>query len=695
MNKFFAAFIKGRSLKGPSFFLFWIGVAGTLAFASGLPGDFVWVDHIEIEQGGYRLTGPGDWADLWTLTLDQYLERREGAPDSRGGYWRPVYALSLSLDWALWQDQAFFYHLENIVWHLLVCWGLFLLGDRLLVGQAGGRSAVFWATMLFAVHPLGMHSVTWISGRKDTMCAAFAVGALLVLGRLGAAGSDTKRPTGTDGQSEERFGMSALLGRTVLGLTLLDLILLALTLLSLALALLSKELAMVVPLVAFLLLWPRWARDKDRPFIPTALGIALMWALVGVVALYRLLFLGGFGLNAQYPATSVAANVATGATLFWHYIFQVLLPWDNTISDAWPIARDLGLGEALAVLGLVAALVVVVWGALHRRVWALPLLWYLVWTLPASGILPLRHLRAERYLYPASWGLLLFVALVLPPLWARIKIGERLRRLGTWVPAVLVVMLVLVSGYRSSGWWDDATLFGRSVRSDPRHAEAWMALALDRLEAGDYARAMDHSRRAIKVGQDSTNAVYWAPFVAYTNLGLAQYHAGQTAEAAQSFLVALKRRPHNATAHYHAGLAAFAQGLFEQAKGHYKRCLALKPDDFLCRSNLALTLMRLGDLGRAVTLLQPLVDQRPEDGLNRTNLASALLAQGVFSKAEAHFFHLVRQEPDQPLHRLKLAWCQWENGKADQARDNFSRARRRLGSHPAVVHVGKVLGEAP
>ncbi|MFC1805772.1 hypothetical protein ACFL09_02190, partial [Planctomycetota bacterium] len=116
-----------------------LALAVALAYGSAVPGGFVWLDRVEILEGGYRLAQPGDLRRLATLTLDQYLERRHEAAPSQGGYWRPVYALAVSLDWLLWRTRAWGWHLTNILWHMLVVAGLYALGRRLLKPHPAAR----------------------------------------------------------------------------------------------------------------------------------------------------------------------------------------------------------------------------------------------------------------------------------------------------------------------------------------------------------------------------------------------------------------------------------------------------------------------------------------------------------------------------------------------------------------------------
>ena len=161
-----------------------LGLAVGLIWLTGAGGEFVWIDHVEIEEGGYRVTSVDDFFQVWTTSLDAYLERQHGELETKGGYLRPLYACSISLDWLLWKGNPFGYHVVNILWHGLVVWGLYVLGQQLLGQQKHARQLAFVAALLFAIHPLDMHSVTWISGRKDSMCAALGIFSLIALGKL-------------------------------------------------------------------------------------------------------------------------------------------------------------------------------------------------------------------------------------------------------------------------------------------------------------------------------------------------------------------------------------------------------------------------------------------------------------------------------------------------------------------------------
>ena len=653
--------------------LAWIFLAVFAAYATAIPGDFVWLDHVEIEQGGYRIVAGSDWLRVWTLPLDRYLHRDSGLTEVGGGYWRPIYAISLSLDWGLWGGRAWLYHLENILWHLLVVIGLYALGRRLLARHPSGGRIAFWAALLFAVHPLGVHSVTWISGRKDLMCAAFGVASLLAFFETL---SDRGVPAGGGRH------------RPVLGIALAA----ALLVLSVG----SKELGFLVPLAATVLLpWmpmspdPLTSRSARRRRL---MSLGILWGCALGLAAFRAGVVGVVGLNAERPSDSLLENLATHATLWWHYVRLVLLPGMPSISDGWPIAKQIGAVEILAILGVAGSIPLLAY-AVHRR-WfvAPPLLWFVVWMIPSMGLLPLRHVRAERYLYPASWGLLVAALLLLAYAWPALR-ARGLQRGVTMLASGLAFAFILTTAYANPVWWDDASLFEHTVGRDPRYVEGRVGLARLALDRGDYEMAVEHSRRALAEASDRARTAYCPWFVAHTNLGLALLYLDRTVGARLEFEEALRRRPNHAVAHYHLGLLALQTDQLDDARERFQRALALDPGDPLALSNLAATHLRSGEWTEALDLLFPLVERAPDDPVTLRNLTAALLSLGRFEQAEPFCEQMVRLAPNDPEPLAKLAWARWGNGRRADAIATWRRARALSPNHPAVRGIGQILGQ--
>lgn len=635
-----------------------LSVLVLVAWASGISADFVWIDHVEIEQGGYRVLNFADWRAIWTTSLDQYLERNQGELLVGGGYLRPLYGLSLSLDWTLWNADPGWYHIENIVWHLLVVIGLYALGIRLLQRHQSSPSLAFWSAALVAVHPFGVHSVTWISGRKDLMCALFSVLSLLLFLKV------------VDIQKE---GMSYGKGLAC-GLLF-------------ALAVASKEAAFVLPLIASACFLIERSGNRDSALNCRGAHVALLCVWLSAVAAmgWRYAAVGGVGLDADYPSSSLQGNVGTYARLWWWYVARVLAPMDPTIVDRWPVTHEIGGLELAALLGLLALAALTLWGLRRRSPLVHSGVWYVAWMLPVSGFLPLRHVYAERYLYPAMWGLTtLFVAVVfvLVSKWPRVR--------QTFLGG-LVGLLLLITITEIPNWRNDEVLFAHSIQQDRNYAEGRTALAVIALRNEQYADAAAHAQIALATAEDPNSTGYWSPFVTHSNLGLALYSLGKFAEAEHHFVKAKHARPRNAISHYHLGLNATAQGDLHAAEQHYLRALEFNSSDYLTLSNLGFIYLSSGRLDECIALLQPLVAERTEETTDRANLGTAFLLSGRFAEAEPQFEVLARQQPSVAVHLAKLAWSEWKQGKTSEALPHLFTAARIDRDHPTVELVARMV----
>ena len=634
-----------------------LGLAVGLIWLTGAGGEFVWIDHVEIEEGGYRVTSVDDFFQVWTTSLDAYLERQHGELETKGGYLRPLYACSISLDWLLWKGNPFGYHVVNILWHGLVVWGLYVLGQQLLGQQKHARQLAFVAALLFAIHPLDMHSVTWISGRKDSMCAALGIFSLIALGKL---------------FESELAGFS--LHRTMCWMLT--------GIAALAAALFCKELALVVPPFALVWYWFKLPHPHNRLRCRTML--VALWMTAGLAVGYRLAILGGIGLGIDYPSDSWVNNLATSANLIVCYCGRIVAPLEPTIVDRWPIVQEIGLIQVGYIALLVLLTGFATFNVYRRKPIGLVLCWFLIWLLPASGIIPLRHQYAERYLYPASWGLILTIVLLTFHWTSNLKHAAWIQRATL---AVFCIAFSILSISHNHNWSSDRTLFENAVRQDNQYVEGLSGLALLDLKAGDFSSSIKHSKAAIQSANVPGVRSYWSPFIVYSNAGQAEYRLKNWAQAILHFEAARKSRPQNSISHYHLGQAYVAAGELELGEQSYQQAIEISPEDHFSRNNLGHLFLSTGRYADCAEILTPTVVAQPENSLALANLGAAWLATENYPLAETCLEQYAMLNPQDGINLAKLAWCEFEQRKTAEAKQHLEIATRLAPQHSIIRFV--------
>ena len=371
-------------------------VAVAAIFWPVLGFDFLWDDHLLVLQS--RLTGSiGDLSaffttDLWASTPD---------PDPDAGYYRPLLLLDLALTRSIAGLDAGAHHLHGLVWHLVAVAGVF----RLLRAIVRVPWAAATGTALFALHPVQVEAVAFVSARNDPMATALLVWSLLFLSR--------KAPC-----------TKALAGGGILALA----------------ALLSKESVLLAPLLLPLVCRarrPDWGAPKSHGVLLGAVGTGL-----GLRAL------SGVGLPAQ-------ADIAHLLGALWpslcHYLDRLLWPVDMApmIHLGWPPPTPV-LAGAVGI-GLLIAL-----GVVGRRRAGLGLGLASLGLAPALAGVAHTGIIVDRYLYLPMVGLALVVAAIA----ARLS----LRHVGF---AAVAGSLALLTGLHLPTWESDDTLWAASMARAP------------------------------------------------------------------------------------------------------------------------------------------------------------------------------------------------------------------------------------
>ncbi len=538
------------------------------------------------------------WA--WTARFDQ---------------WHPLTWMSLQLDATLFGDHAPGYHLTSLVIHAGTVGLLFWL-LRVMTG-AVWRSALTAA--LFALHPLNVESVAWVSERKGILSAFF--GMLALWAYLGYA----RRPTP---------------GRY------------ALVFVTYGLGLLSKAMLVTLPGVMLLLdYWPLrrvrgWApgREDESPgVLPVSWARVLaekipfvaVAALFGVLTVFREGQAGALRSGSGLPLGARLANVVVA---YVRYIGKAA--WPAGLVPFYPHpGTAVATGAAVAAGLMLAGVTVAAVKAWRRRPY-LPVgwLWFVGTLVPVIGFIPVgSHGMADRYAYWPLIGLFLLLS------WgtAELVMGGRLSPAAAVTGAALALGLCAGFTHRQAGYWhDNVSLWEHTLRADPDNPVGHTKLGEYYLRRGKVREAGEQFVLAVKADPGSA--------IARQHLGETLIQLGDPEGAIRHLREADRILPGEVTTLYLLGLAYARADRPHEAVAWYTRALERNPDYALAHNNLGLVLQYQGERARALAHFEAAVRADPGYASAQRNLGLALLDEGRFDEAAVHLAAALAVRPDDP-----------------------------------------------
>lgn len=523
--------------------------------------------------------------------------------------WHPLTTLSHLLDCTLFGLRPAPMHWENVLWHALNS-VLVFLAWRALGGAAG--SAAFLAAA-FALHPLHVESVAWISERKDVLHAFFWLLGLLAYARFVRA-----RTTG-------------------------NYVLLAL---ALGFALLSKPMAVTFPFSLLLLdFWPlrRW---PERSWGQLLLEKAPLFALVAMHSVLTYLVQSGSGAANFGTRFALDARIANAFVAYARYLGKVF--WPESLSAMyfhpgyWPAAAVAG-AVALFALGAFLA-----WRFRRTRPWiAVGWCWFLGTLVPVIGIVQVgAQAMADRYMYVPILGVLIIVAGE-GAAWA--QAWPRLRRplLAATVLALAVCGLLT---FRQVGVWrNSVTLHAHSIAVGEDNPASRYLLAVALAAAGrPEAEVVAQFHRALELRPDYVNALTQLAVVAishqrfdeaqtlvektvrfeprnpslHANLGALAVRRGRPDEGIRHFEKVLQLDPRSAGAHYELGQIYLNRQQWEEGRRHYEARARIARWDPNAQCDYGILLANLGRRDEGKLFLERALWLDPDHARARQILAA-------------------------------------------------------------------------
>ncbi|MCZ6805558.1 MAG: tetratricopeptide repeat protein [Deltaproteobacteria bacterium] len=567
----------------------WVGVLGMLLYLSSTGYGLIRYDDPWLIRDNallHRLTWDGVSRVFFDLSVEQRLQL--------GAEYLPVRDFSVMLDFAIWGDWFAGHHITQVLLYA----GLCALAATLVLELFTNRALAWWVGAAFALHPVHVEAVAWLSERKGVLGGLLFFGAACLGVRYLRVGS-----------------VARLVGCLVL----------------FAASVLAKgHMLAGAAALAMCALWCADTSSRHR----WALGSSAF--IVGALVFVPIYLAGqSVGMVQPYHGGSLLQTLALFCTVHGKYLLLMML--GGPYSIAYPVGPEFA-NFLLWVLGQAALLVFAFFAiraffrSSRRNAANFGLGWWLVFLAPVSHVVfPLQNLLADRYLLVGSWGLLLVFGVGL----------VRLPSRTTWILGLSwLVASTVWSVTQLSHWESSRAVRLHAVSVHPSHVESWHRLASQAEEEGKYdeaevyiERGLEHSafavdrwrlyhRRALILRKQGSvdEAIHWMRFAAsqpeahkaYANLGLLLARRGDVEDGLEQVRKACEYQPrsaHNQRAH---GIVALQASEVDEACDAFAEARSLEPFNADNHFNVGLCELRRGDEKASNAAFERALELRPD-----------------------------------------------------------------------------------
>ncbi|MCP4682686.1 MAG: tetratricopeptide repeat protein, partial [Desulfobacterales bacterium] len=491
-------------------------------------------------------------SDNWHVQAGLTLESITWAfsfADKEKTYWHPLTWLSHMLDCELYGLRPGMHHLTNLFFHIANSLMLFL-ALRWMTG-AIWRSA--FVAMLFAIHPINVDSVAWISERKNLLSTFFWMLTILAYVYY------SKRP-----------GLYRYL----------------LTFFVFALGLMSKPMLVTLPCVLLLLdYWPLGRFSFGPPGFPLSRLVLEKIPFFALSALSTgLSFLslqGKENIIISMSLTPLKLRIANALVSYVKYIGKMI--WPNDLAVLYPYPGTVPMWQTTGALLLLVCISVLMIRSVRRVPWfATGWLWYLGTLVPVTGLVQagLWPAMADRFAYVPLIGIFIIIA------WGFPEIVDRRRHIKTILPATAtaILFIFMIITFQQAGHWKNSiTLFEHTLAKTTNNFLAHMALAGALKEQGRIDDAIKHYVETLRIRPDLKEA--------HNGLGTALKEQGRLDDAIKHYLEALRIRPDNEEIHNNLAVALLHKGDIDGAIEHFRKELKINPGSIRAKKKKKKALM--------------------------------------------------------------------------------------------------------
>ena len=547
------------------------------------------------------------------------------------GHWHPLTWLSLMLDYQIFGLNPHGYHLINLLFHVMNTILLFLILHRM--------TKTLWPSAfvaaLFAIHPLHVESVAWITERKDVLSTFFW------MLTMGAYSYYVEHP------GFRRY---------------------CFVLLFFTLGLMAKSMLVTLPFVLLLLdYWPLQRFQEINPeqkiqaevfnLTPSVKEILEVekladteykWSLIYPLLLEKvpLFVLAVLSSIVTYIAAQSAGAVRFLKTLslgarienaFVSYIAYIgKMIWPSNLAVFYPHQLLLSWQVLGSVLLLITITVAVFMMVKRSPYLATGWLWYLGTLVPVIGILQAgSQAMADRYTYIPLIGLFIIVAWGVPDLLKKWNYRKEI----LWASSALVILCLSIITWAQVGYWQNSiTLYDHTLKITDYNWPIYYCRGNAYSDLGNYRQAIEDLNRAIEIKPDYV--------MAYTSRGVAYIYLGNYRQAIEDLNRVIAIRPSYAEAYNNRGAAYKGFGNYRQAIEDLNRVIAIRPNYPEAYLNRGFAYNGLGNYRQAIEDFNRAIEIRPSyvEAYNNRGLVYGGL--GNYRQAIEDYGRAIKIKPD-------------------------------------------------
>jgi len=447
-------------------------------------------------------------------------------------FWHPLTWLSLMLDYQLFGLNAGGYHITNLMLHILSTLMLFWLLHRMT--GAIWRSA--FVAVLFALHPLHVETVAWVAKRKDVLSAFFWMLTLCLYVYY------TEKPV------VKRY---------------------LFVFLSFACALMSKPMAVTLPVVMMLLdYWPlkRFASKHENPVswqIKEKLRFFMLSAVFSLITIYA-----QYDKYIKHAETSFDARLANAPVSLMTYLTKTF--WPHDLAVFYPFSDQLPFWQVAGSTMLITVISLAVIIAAKRMPYLLVgWLWYVITILPVLDIFRSSfRAMSDNYTYLPAVGIYMMAAWGIPVLFQE----KQIRSTILWPAGIAVTVMLSALAWQQCGYWQNSfKLFNHALHVTKDNYLAYNQRGNVYSKSQQYPPALADFNEAIRIKPDYS--------FAYNNRGNTYARVGRHQEAIRDYSEAIRLNPDYARAYYNRGLTyGMYMGQYQRAIDDLNEAVQIEPD---------------------------------------------------------------------------------------------------------------------